>query len=253
MPIINHRARLSEEGGYPAEVSVVFWTSLRAPVKQQEGTASMVLSHKSISAIAFVILSLAFILSAPAFAAGGFNVVKIIDLKGELRYEVVESDILPYLKKEIDTEYKAAKKEWSKAREEWKRVNGKKLPFDRPEPVKPLFKVMAKKLKDKSEAANQLQKFEGKGTYVIVQVVRGNSKGAPEVILKDEIGLKKYELGMEHFEKVQKWLSEKNAFEKENPGTAYERNAPVKPSLKILKNGLKTMDKATALLEKYSR
>lgn len=212
----------------------------------------MVLSRKNSISTAFVIFSLAFVLSSTALASGGFNVVKIIDRKGELRYEVVEGDILPYLKKEIETEYKVAKKEWSKARGEWKHAHGKKLPYACPEPVKPLFKVVAKKLADKNEAMTRLQDIEDDGPYVIVQVVRGKSKRSPEVILKDEINLKKYELAMEHFETVKEWVGEKDAFEKENTDAEFEKTMPVAPKLKVLKNGLKTMDKATALLEKYA-
>ena len=213
----------------------------------------MAMTHKSVIVTAFMIFSLPLFLAPSAEAKGGFNVVKIIDHQGKYRLEIVENDILPYLKKEIEAEYKAAKKDWSKAREAWKAQNGKKVPFACPAPVKPVFKVVAKKLPDKNEANVKKDALEGKGTYVIIQVVRGNSKKEPEILLKDEIDMKKFELAMKHYEVMQEWVSEKRSFETENPSVAFEKAQPAQPKVKILKNGFKTEEKAMAQLEKYKR
>ena len=41
------------------------------------------------------------------------------------------------------------------------------------------------------------------------------------------------------------------AFEKENPGSKFTKNLPVRSDLKVLKSGVKTLEKANAYLSKY--
>lgn len=180
-----------------------------------------------------------------------FNVVQIVDASGDLRFEIVENDILPYLKKELDQEYKAAKKAWTEARDAWKAEHGKGVPFVRPGPVKPLFKVVAKKLSSRSDAKIEKEAQKSKGPYCVVQVVKGKGKERPEIILKDEIKLKKYAMEMDYFKNMQDWVQEKKKYAKSNPDKPFEKKLPEKPQLKILKNGVKTLEKANAYLSKY--
>lgn len=219
----------------------------------------MLMNHRTGLSVAIILVSSVFFFGtfcAPSLDAatrgkGDFNVVQIIDTSGELRYEIVENDILPYLRKELDQEYKAAKKAWSEARKAWKGEHGKGVPFVQPEPVKPLFKVVAKGLSTRSDAKIEKEAQKSKGPYCVVQIVRGKRKERPEIILKDEVNLKKYAIEMDYFQNVKDWAREKKEFAKSNPEDAFEKSLPDKPQLKILKSSFKTLEKANAYLSKF--
>lgn len=219
----------------------------------------MLINHRTGLSVAIILFSSSIFLGffcAPSLDAaprgkGDFNVVRIIDSTGELRYEIVENDILPYLKKELDQEYKAAKKTWTEARKAWKVEHGKGVPFVQPEPIKPNFKVVAKGLSSRSDAKIEKEAQKSKGPYCVVQIVQGKKKERPEIILKDEVKLKKYAIEMDYFQNVQDWAKEKKEFAKSNPEDAFEKSLPDKPQLKVLKSSFKTLEKANAYLSKY--
>lgn len=201
-----------------------------------------------------LMIAVVFVFSATAPGAparpGKVNIVKIIDTAGALRFEVIESDLVNYLKKEINTEYKQAKADWNKARADWEdKTHSKKFPC--PKPVKPEFKVVAKGLQDESAAQEELEVIQEKEPYSVVQVIEGEEKKTPEIVHNDEVKKMKYDLEMAYFEKVKQWNEEKLAFAEKQPEAEFDKPMPVEPDLKVLKKGLKTLEKAEAALEKY--
>lgn len=179
------------------------------------------------------------------------SIVKLMDHKGEFQYEIVDSEILPFLKQEIGNEYKAAKKAWAKSRDAWNAKFGKGVRFACPEPVRPVFKVVAKKLASRSAAKIEMEALKSKGPFCVVQIVAGKIKSQPEVVQKDEITTKKFTLQMEYHIAVQEFMEEKSAFEKENPSSKFTKSLPIRSDLKVLKSGVKTLEKANAYLSKY--
>jgi len=178
-------------------------------------------------------------------------IVKILNHQGELVYEIIDNDILPFLKDEVDNEYKKAKKKWSEDRDAWQARFGRSLKFACPDPIRPSVKVVAKKLKSRSDADIELEALKSSGPYCVVQVIRGKNKNQPEIVQKDEITTRKYALEMEYHRALLAFLDEKEQFEKENPDKPFDREAPDRPDLKVLKSGVKTLEKANAYLSKY--
>ena len=185
--------------------------------------------------------------------ASVYSVVKLIDHEGNLQYVVVESDVVKYLKQEVDQNYKSAKKAWTAEKNAWNTKHGKEVPFLRPAPLKPYFKEMAKKIESKTAASIERDAIKSKGPFCVVQITRGDKKEMPEVLHKDEVKLRQFALDMEYYEQVQIWAEEKVAFEKDNPGEAYAEAQPEKIQLKVLKNSIKTMEKANAFIAKKVR
>jgi hypothetical protein len=192
-------------------------------------------------------------LHASPTADKDLSIVKILDHRGEIKFEIVDSEILPFLKKEIENEYKTAKKDWVASRNAWKAKFGKEIKFACPEPVRPNFKVVAKKLSSRSTAKIELEALKSKGPFCVVQIVSGKNKSQPEVVQKDEITTKKFVLQMEYHIAVQEYMEEKSAFEKENPSSEFTKSLPVRSALKVLKSGVKTLEKANAYMSKYMK
>jgi hypothetical protein len=213
--------------------------------------------HTLTSKVLFTFLALGFLflfatsVEAASAGKGDLCVVKITDCKGELRYEVIEKDLVKYLKQEVQDEYKAEKDKRKNAQLEWKARYGKAR-FDFPDPLKPTFNVVAKGLLGKSAADKAIEDLRAKDKYCVVQVVQGASKTEPEVILKDEVKQRTYAMEMAYFESMKSYLDEKTAFEASSPGAVFEKEAPEKPKLKVLKNSLKSMDSAMTYLGKHT-
>lgn len=204
------------------------------------------------TALVLVALSSSPLLALPS-ADGDFNVVRLIDHTGAVKYEIMESDIIPLFKKEAEDEYKKAKTAWSEERDAWKEAYGKEIPFVQPLPIKPSVSVLAKKLPSRSDAKIEMETLGSQGPFCVVQVVMGIEKRDPEVIQKTEINFKKYALEMNYHDEIKTWAQAKAEFDKANPGQKFEERLPQKPQLKILKNGLRSLDKANAYLSKYIR
>jgi hypothetical protein len=204
---------------------------------------------------AFLALGILFLFTGSLEAApankGNLCVVKVIDCKGTLRYEVIEKDLVKYLKQEIQDEYTSEKAKRKKAQSQWNTKYGK-IRFDYPDPLRPVFKVVAKGLEDKSAARTAIQDLQAKDQYCVIQIVQGSDKTEPEVILKDEVKQKTFAMEMAYHEEMKTWLEEKSAFEASNPGESFEKEAPKKPKLKILKNSLKSMESAMSYLSKIT-
>jgi len=203
-----------------------------------------------------LLIAVIFVLSTDSNGAparpGKINIVKIIDTAGTLRFEVVEADLVTYLKKEVNTEYKNAKSAWHKARADWEEKNNAKK-FPCPEPVKPEIKVVGKGFQDQNDAREEVESLQSKGPYCVVQVIVGKEKMAAEIVQTDEVKKIKYDLEMSYFESVKAWNDEKSAFDQSQAGGEFKKLMPEKSQLKVLKKRLKTLEKAEAALEKYSK
>ena len=112
--------------------------------------------------------------------------------------------------------------------------------------------MVKKGFHSKDEARSDLTELRAGGPYCIYQVLRGEEKRV-EIDQCSKIPGIKYTLENEYHQAMQNWLVAKAEFEKENSDLAFDQAAPAKVSLKILKNKIKTMDKANDLVVKYDK
>jgi len=181
---------------------------------------------------------------------GKYSIIRMVDHEGNIQFEVIESDILKYVKKEMDGDYKQAKQEWACEKKNWVKLHGKAIPFTKPSPLKPSLKEIVRNIASKSAAKIEKETAKSKGPFCVVQIVVGSKKEKPEIIKKVDISCKKFSIAREHFSQVKSWVEQKAKLAKENPEAPFTEACPASPQLKILKNSLKTMEKASAYLSK---
>jgi len=180
---------------------------------------------------------------------GDMKIVRILDYKGEVSYEVLEDDIIRLMKKDMNNRYKEAKKAWTQERKAWKEKYPQ-IPYTKPKPISPKVSVIAKGFQTRGEAEADLALARSGGSFCIYQVVSGEKKDVG-VISATEIDGFKYSLGEKYFNEIKAWLKAKEAFEKENPDKEFTQAKPVKAKIKILKKNIKTKEKAFTLSAKY--
>lgn len=182
---------------------------------------------------------------------GALKVVMLIDCEGNVDFEVLDDEIINLVKKDLNNRCRTAKKEWSAAKKVWKKKYPD-VPFCKPKPITPKVTVLKKGFHTKGEAQSDLVEFRSSGPYCIYQVIRGDE----ESVRIDQCGKFngiKYALETEYHQAVVDWLASKASFEEENAGETFDKPQPPKVKIKILKNKIKTMDKANGLVAKYEK
>jgi len=182
--------------------------------------------------------------------ADDLKIVKILDDEGKVTFEILDDEIIRLMKKDLSDRYKAAKQRWNKDRKAWKA----KFPdqsFVLPKPISPKVTVVKKGYDSRSEAEVFLDEFRSGGPFCIYQVEKGKEKTVG-IVTCDEFPGVKYAMEKAYHDSVFAWLEKKNGFEKENSDQEFEDPQPSKVKVRILKNRIKTMDKAESLATKYT-
>jgi len=192
--------------------------------------------------------------SALALKAGSdLKIVKIVDHEGTVSFEVLDDEIVRLMKKDLSNRYKAAKQQWTADRKDWKAANPD-VSFVFPKPVSPKLTVVKKGFKSRSEAESVLEDIRSGGPFCIYQVEKGKEKTVGIVTCDEFVGVK-YSMEKAYHESIVAWLEEKNGLDKGGNGSNGDDSAhpqPAKVKVRILKNKIKTMDKAENLVVKYT-
>jgi len=207
-----------------------------------------------IASILFSSSALAFSSTWSPFVApkvgGNLKVVKILDNEGKLSFEVLDDEIIRLMKKDLSDRYKAAKRQWNTERKNWKDSNPDQS-FVFPKPISPKLTVVKKGFDSRSEAESVLDEIRSGGPFCIYQVEKGKEKTVG-IVKCDEFPGVKYAMEKAYHDSVIVWLGEKNGIEKGTNGDDSEHPEPAKVKVRILKNKIKTMDKAESLAVKYT-
>ncbi len=183
---------------------------------------------------------------------GGLKVVRIMNEEGKLSFEVIDDEIIRLMKQDLTDRFKKAKHAWSQARETWKNDNPK-VPFSMPKPVTPKVTVLKKGFSSRSEAEGELALARSAGPFCIYQVALGDKKTYKIVSCEETVG-RKYSIETEYNTALSEWIEKKKAFEKENAGGGrYSESMPPKPKFRVIKNRIKTMEKANLQMAKYRK
>jgi hypothetical protein len=180
---------------------------------------------------------------------GPLKIVRIMDHKGTLSYEVLDDEIIRLMKKDLDQRYKEAKKQWAAERDAWKEKYNN-VTFACPKPLSPKVIVVAKGFNSRSEAEADLAMIQASGPFCIYQVTNGKKKSV-DIISCSELDGVKYSLQMEYYEALSSWAAAKAAFEEENPEGKFDQPMPSPNKVRVLKNKIKTMEKASSQMSKY--
>lgn len=203
----------------------------------------------SISLAQTTLLPVAAAAPGPLPKPGPLKIVRIMDHQGTLSYEVLDDEIIRLMKKDLGERYKNAKKEWSGERDAWKEKY-KGVTFALPKPLSPKVTIVAKGFNSRSEAEAELAMIQSSGPFCIYQVTNGKKKSV-DIIPCTELDGVKYSLQMEYHEALADWAAARAAFEEENPEGKFDQAMPSPNKVRVLKNKIKTMEKASSQMSKY--
>lgn len=194
---------------------------------------------------------------SPSIAFKGetdLKIVKILDNEGKVSFEILDDEIIRLMKKDLADRYKAAKLQWTAERKNWKESHPESA-FVFPKPLSPKVTVVRKGFDSRSEAEAFLDEVRSGGPFCIYQVEKGKEKTVG-IVTCDEFPGVKYAMEKAYHDSVLVWLEEEDGVGKGSNGNGSgdesEHAEPAKVKIRILKNKIKTMDKAESLAVKYT-